>query len=348
MKIKISKEDILKASDAGVIDAAQAETLWTHLAADNDSGGTPFTGVNVAYYLGAFVIILAMTWFATEAFANFSSIGLMIISLVYFAGFSQAGRKLYEHPSTRIPGGLLLTIAVFMVPLFIFSCQHYAGVWGTEEPGSYKNYFEWVKGGWFLMELGTIVTALVFLYRYDFPFLTFPLAFTLWFLSMDITALIYGDASFTGKERETVSMFFGLGMLVAAYFIDRRTAKDYAFWLYLFGLIAFWFGLSLMGSGSEWGKFIYFCINLALIAVSVLFGRKVFLVFGALGAFGYLGYLAMEVFGDSLMFPIVLTLFGLAIIYLGIKYARNQARIESFVQAKMPAGFSKLLPPNRS
>lgn len=347
MKVNISKEDVVKASEAGIISTDQAETLWTHFS-NIDSEKTPFTGVNVAYYFGAFVIILAMTWFATEAFANFSSFGLMIISLIYFPGFSTVGKKLYENQQTKIPGGLLLTIAVFMVPLFIFSAQHYAGVWGTEEPGNYKNYFEWIKSGWFFMELGTIITSIIFLYRFRFPFLTFPLAFTLWYLSMDLTALIFGDSSFSSKQRETVSMLFGLGMLIVTYFIDRRTEKDYAFWLYLFGLLAFWGGLSLMDSGSELGKFFYFCINIGLVIISVLFRRKVFLVFGALGSFGYLGYLSWDVFGDSIMFPIILTLAGLIIIWLTIKYAGNQEKIESFVMSKLPENLLNLLPPSRN
>jgi hypothetical protein len=335
MKIQVSKEDIQKASESGIITNEQADALWSHLS-EKTTDKTPFTGVNVAYYFGAFIIISAMTWFATEAFANFSSIGLMIISLIYFAVFSQVGRKLYENQATRIPGGLLLTVAVFMVPMFIFSCQHYAGIWGTEEPGNYRDYFEWIKSGWFFMELGTIITSIIFLYKFRFPFLTFPLAFTLWFLSMDMTTLIYGNAAFVGNRIETVSMIFGLIMLIMTYFIDRRTEKDYAFWLYLFGLLAFWGGLSTMGSGSELGKFIYFCINIGLVIISVLFRRKVFLVFGAIGAFGYLGYLSMEVFGDSILFPIVLTILGLLIIYLGIKYAKNHKKIEDFVLSRLP------------
>ncbi len=346
MDVKISKEDLEHAASTGIISDEQAEALWSQFS-PKASDKTPFTGVNVAYYFGAFVIISAMTWFATEAFNSFSSTGLMIISLAYFAGFSQAGKTLFDKESTRIPGGLLLTIAVFMVPLFIFSAQHYSGAWGTEEPGTYHDYFVWVKGGWFFMEIGTIITSIIFLYRFRFPFLTFPLAFTLWFLSMDMTAVIFGDAGFSSKQREIVSVVFGLAMLIGTYFIDRRTEKDFAFWLYLFGLLAFWGGLSLLGSGSEWGKFYYFCINISLVIISVLFRRNVFLVFGAIGSFWYLGYLTYEVFGGSLVFPIILTLAGLTIIWLAIKYAKNQNEIEAFVTAKLPKELLNLLPPNR-
>ena len=346
MKVKISKEDVLKASESGIISNEQAEALWEQFSEDT-TDKTPFTGVNVAYYFGAFIIILAMTWFATEAFAKFSSLGLMIISLIYFAGFSTVGRKLHDNKSTRIPGGLLLTIAVFMVPLFIFSAQHYAGVWETEKPGNYKDFYEWVINGRFFMELGAIVTAIIFLYRFRFPFLTFPLALVLWFLAIDITSLILGEPEIFLKQFEMVSVVSGLIMLIVAYFIDRRTKEDYAFWLYLFGLVAFWSGLTFMDSGSEWGKFFYFCINIFLIIISVLFSRKAFLVFGVIGAFWYLGYLSWDVFGDSIVFPIILTLAGLLIIYLGIKYAKNQKRIEAFVTAKLPEGLLNLMPPAR-
>ena len=346
MRVEISKQDILEASDAKIITAKQAEALWVRFSESNVKMAA-FTGVNVAYYFGAFIIISAMTWFATEAFASFSSLGLMIISLLYFGGFLQAGKKLFENPLTRIPGGLLLTVAVFMVPLFIFSAQHYAGIWGTHAPGKYNNYFEWVKGGWFFMEIGTIATAVILIYRFRFPFLTFPIAFTLWYLSMDITPLLFGE-DVSWKYREAVSILFGLMVLSIAYSIDRKTKEDYAFWLYLFGLLSFWGGLSLIGSGSELGKFIYFCINIGLIVISVLFRRKAFIVFGAIGSCFYIGHLSVKVFAGSLLFPIALTAIGMLVILLGIRYANNQKEIEVFVTSRLPRALLNLLPHNRT
>jgi len=110
-------------------------------------------------------------------------------------------------------------------------------------------------------------------------------------------------------ERAWVSVFFGGLVLVAAYLIDLRgrSEEDYAFWWYLFGLLAFWGGLTDLHSDSEVGKAIYFLINLGLICVALFLRRRVFLVFGALGAFLYLGHLAWTVFKDSMMFPLVLT-----------------------------------------
>lgn len=80
---------------------------------------------------------------------------------------------------------------------------------------------------------------------------------------------------------------------------------------YLFGLMAFWGGLSSMNSDSEWNKFIYLCINLGLLLLGAILSRRAFAVFAAFGICGYLGHLAYDVFEDSLMFPFVLTLLGL-------------------------------------
>jgi hypothetical protein len=198
------------------------------------------------------------------------------------------------------------------------------------------------------MEAATVVASLVALRFVRFPFLTFPAAFSLWYMSMDLTPLLFGQYEFTWDERLWVSAVFGLLMLVAAFLIDRRTREDYAFWLYLFGAAAFWGGLSLMDSGSEMGKFIYCLVNVGLILVSVLLERRVLTVFGALGVAGYLGHLSYRVFSDSLLFPVVLSLIGVGIIYLGIKYQRNRERLGRALRALVPEALRRALPQERA
>ncbi|MGV2837528.1 DUF2157 domain-containing protein, partial [Pseudomonas shirazensis] len=76
-------------------------------------------------------------------------------------------------------------------------------------------------------------------------------------------------------------------------------------------------GLTLRDSGSEWGKAMYGLINLGLMGLAVLLRRPIFMVFGAMGVAAYLGYLSYQVFADSLLFPLLLTLIGLGVIGLG-------------------------------
>ena len=71
-------------------------------------------------------------------------------------------------------------------------------------------------------------------------------------------------------------------------------------------------------------------------------------MFGSLGVFWYVGYLAWDIFEFSLLFPFVLSAFGLAVIALGVLYARNSERIERTVMARVPVGVRRILPRERT
>lgn len=195
------------------------------------------------------------------------------------------------------------------------------------------------------MELGTLAAGAVMLRRYRLPFLVMPVAVTLWYMSMDLTPFLFGEADAKWELREFVSLWFGLLMVLLAFWVDVRTrhAKDYPFWLYLFGVLAFWCGLSLMQSDSELNKFIYLCVNLLMVVVGSILSRRVFAVFGGLGSAGYVGHLAYEVFKDSMVFPFVLTAIGLCVIYLGILWQRHEESISSHLRASLPAPLQELV-----
>jgi len=192
------------------------------------------------------------------------------------------------------------------------------------------------------MELATVAVAALALRSVRFPFLTAPLAFVLWYMSMDLAPMIFADPS--TNQRGLISVAVGGVMLAVAFVVDRRTREDFAFWLYLFGLMAFWGGLSAMRSDSEARKFGYFCVNLGLIALGPFLQRRAFVVFGGLGAFGYISYLAWHVFAHSLSFPFVLTGIGLGIISGAVLYARNRQRIDEALLAILPTWIEQLRP----
>ena len=344
--MKVTVNDFQWAVDDGIITSQQHEKLWQGLL-ERQSVSSKFDMPHVLYYLGALIVIAAMGWFMTEAWENFGGGGILIISLIYALCFILAGRTLWFQKQLKVPGGLLFTMAVCMTPLAIYGFERLTGIWPQVDPGSYHGYHVWVKGSWIFMEIGTIATGLIALRFIRFPFLTAPIAFSLWYMSMDLTEIVYGTANFGWNERLWVSLWFGLAILVVAYLIDRRTTDDYAFWGYLFGMLAFWGGLSWMKSDSELSKFFYCMINVFLMGLSVFLQRRVFLIFGALGIFGYLGYLAFRLFRDSLVFPFALSLLGIFIILLGLKYQKNREKIENIILSSVPDSFKRLLPQYR-
>jgi hypothetical protein len=315
-------------------------------------GGRPakssFTVENVIYFFGALIIIAAMTFFIGVTFEKLGGPGIAVVSALYITAFVIAGRTLYFDHGHETPGGLLITIAVCIVPLFIYGVEVTFNFWPENNtPGSYHQYHLWVKSSWIFMEIGTIAAGALALKYFKIPFLTMPIAVSAWYLSMDLTPLFFGSDSFAWEERLLVSCISGIIMMFVAYHYDRRTEKDYSFWLYMFGVIAFWGSLSFMrGSGGEFGKFLYCLINITMIFISVIIQRKVFIVFGGLGVFGYLGYLSSNVFRDFIGFTFALTILGLAIIGAGLFYSKNREYFES-IPERIPDYLKRYLPQYR-
>jgi hypothetical protein len=345
--MNINLDDLRSAARSANLSSEQADSLWQALGAREEPATKPrFDVAHVAYYLGALLVIGAMGWFMTKAWDGLGGPGLTAVAICYTICFVLGGRTLWTQPHQRIPGGLLLTIAVCMVPLAVFGIERWTGFWPAGDPGSYTRFHPYIDGSWLIMEAATVTAGLIALRWWRFPFLTAPIAYALWYMSMDLPELLLGKPSFSWEEKQFITTVFGGVMLLVSYLADLKSkADDFAFWGYLFGLGAFWGGLSSMDSNSELGKLVYALINLGLILCSLVLRRRIFLVFGALGLFGYLGHLAYRVFNDSLLFPFVVSLLGVAIIYLGMQYQRRHKEIERHLRYLVVPHIRSLLPP---
>lgn len=353
--MNISKADFDRAATQAALTEVQSQELWRLLRGVPDAPPAEptrrFDVANVAYYFGALIVMGAMGWFMSAAWEAFGGGGIFLIAAAYALGFATVGVLLWKRAvgGLRNLGGLLVTVAVAMTPLAVYGLQRWGGWWTHADPGSYSGFHEWIKGGWVWMEVGTVLAGLVALTFVRFPFLTAPVAFALWYLSMDLTPVIFGvgDASFTWREYLWVSLGFGVLMLLAAYAVDvarRWREPDYGFWLSFFGLLAFWGSLSLLQSGGERYALLYGLINAAMMFVGVVLDRRAFVVFGALGVNGYLGHLAWDVFSGSALFPFVLAGFGILVIVCGVIYARHCSAWRAAVLSKLPLAFMRLVP----
>ena len=350
MYIKISKEDLNKLALSNVITNEQSEKIWLKLSEER-SLTAQFNLTHFLYFFGAMLCIFAMSWFASEGWEQYGGSGLTIISLVYMFIFTLIGNKLWVREEFKIPSGLMYTIAVCLAPLLIYGLQRWAGFWAIKEPGrqTYKNYHELIRGSWIIMSLGTILIGSIYLKLKPFPFLTMPIAVALYYIGMDIVPFVRGVTAYEDFSdlRNLYSMFFGLLMIGLAYLFDKSEKLDFSFWLYLFGVISFWGGLSSMDSDKELGKFIYFLINIGLLFLSLYLYRRVFMVFGCVGVLIYIGHLVNKVFKDSLLFPVVLVAIGLGVIFLGIKYQKNKDKIDVWFTNWVPTFMKRYRPVER-
>jgi hypothetical protein len=352
-----STADLDAAVSAGVLDTGASERLKGFLAArvpaaavtapaTAEAPRAKFDLTHLLWYAGALIIMSAMGLFSTLAFSAMGAAGLVVTGLIYGLGLLAIGHRLWQAPETRTPGGLLIAAAVAMVPLVVFGLQLATNAWaGLEAPGTFQSFYKYVKGGWMPMELATIAASILAARRYPFAFIAFPAAICLWFLSMDITAYLYGDKNFDWELRRRVSMWFGIVLFLATWAYELRPRRaDYAFWLHLIAAITFWCGLTFQSSSSEIAKLLYCLLNVGLLGVSLFMGRRIYAVFGVIGIMTYLGHLAYTVFKDSLLFPFALSAFGLGIVAAGIWFARRRAAMAAKMEAVIPPGLAALRP----
>jgi len=350
----IQRGELDEAVAAGIVTSTQADQLAAYLAAraastasapsapPGDPDRARFSFVHVLYYLGGMIAIGAMSLFMTISWERVGPWSGVVFSVAYGVLFIALTHVFHERKQLAVPAGIMATLAVVMVPLAIFSAQYALGYWDDAKP--FRHYHQYIDGRWLIMELGTLAIGLVLLWRYRFPFMLMPIAITLWYMSMDIVPVLFGEWR-DWEVRKFISLWFGIGMVLVALWVDLRSrfSRDYAFWLYLFGVLAFWGGLSLMRSGSELGKFLYCMINVGMILFGAVIGRRVFAVFGGLGVAGYLSYLSYKVFKDSLFFPVWLSAIGLAIIWLGVLWQKNETRWSSQLRALLPRVLRELI-----
>lgn len=340
--MEVTKENFReKASKLGFSEE-QINALWKDLEKEpQHSKDTNFS--NLLYYFGAMIVISAMTWLMSIGWQWFGGGAVFLISFCYAFFFSMLGIWLSKQEDLKIPGGLLITMAVCMTPLAIWGLETHFGFLTEGGSEKYRDYFHLVKSSWIFMELGTIVACLIALRFFPFPFLTAPLFFSLWFLSMDIVPLI-GLQNANWRIHEWISLLFGIATLLSAFWIDKIKKPEFAFWAYFFGTFLFWASLtSLMYDKGEVIYAFYLMINLAMMVLSVLLKRKVLLVYGTAGTFLYLSHLAYEIFQNSIWFPFALSAIGLLVIFLGIKYQRNADRIEKWLYEALPSSIQRYI-----
>jgi len=355
--MKIHRKDLDDAAEQGLLQPEQVEPLFDFLTSKDDKLGRTdkprFSGTHILYYLGGLLAITAASLFATLAIEAMGMKALLGFTLLY-AACAVGMAVWFEKRGYGVPASIFATLAIALTPLAMFALQHLLGFWSdTSGAEHYRDFHKWIDWRWLLMELSTLLVGVLMLFRFRYPFLVLPIACTLWYLGMDIIpALVLqsGDEwrwydGATWELRKQITLVFGLIMLLVAFVVDLRSrySKDYAFWLYLFGLMTFWCVLSSMGTGLLSGKLIYLCINIGLVFIGAVLVRRTFAVFGGVGMMIVLSDLSWNFFKDSFSFVAVLTLLGFTLIATGVWWSKHEADLSAKFRSILPKDLRELL-----
>lgn len=172
--IKIAESYAVEPSVAAeIFEAWQAEDQKTY-------SGSSFSFINVLYYFGGLLIILAMTWFVAANWEELGGRGIAAVAGIYMVILFSLGRYLWQKDDFKVPGGLFVTAAVSITPLAVYGIEKALDLWlDGRPPDTFHDYHVWVKGNWFFMEVATLITGLIALFFVRFPFITAPIAVTL-------------------------------------------------------------------------------------------------------------------------------------------------------------------------
>jgi hypothetical protein len=275
-----------------------------------------------------------MGWFMNIAWNVFSGAGLLVVGLIYIACFTLLGNYFWTKPNFKLVGGLLYTVAVSIVPLSVYGLEKMLGIWPGQNPGEYTGFHVWVRGGWIVMELATVVVSLAYLHFRRFPFLMAPIAYSLWFLSMDITPLLQGKLGEPNMdERRFVSLAFGVLMTTLAIFIDKRFGRakgDFGFWLCLFGGLLICTSMnSILYENKSFGRYLAVLFNVAVMLAGVGLRRKTFVVLGGLG---YLLSFVTLFWQLNELAKVILVLIHLFVMALGVLLQRKAFTVIGAIQ----------------
>lgn len=299
-----------------------------------------FNFSNILFYFGGFLAISAISIFMSLSYIKFNDVGLFFSSLVVFIGALRLTHN-YIKKTQLIPAGIVATFAVALVPLIVYCIFSFAGLIFSD----FQEYHRAIKWHWVMIEIITLSVAAIMLYVYRLPFMMFAVTVTLWYLSMDMSVMIFGDDYWSYDLRRKISMMFGVFLIGMAVYIDVRSQRrdDYAFWPYLFGVTCFWVALTMMTERAVGPLTLYFILNVAFFVLGALLKRKIFVVCAAFGSMYYLGYLSNKVFDDTIIFTLVLSILGMILIKLGMLWQANHVAIENRIRAKLPSSVTQYL-----
>ena len=341
--MRVHRPDFDAAAAEAALSLEQRERLWAALGRQRPG---VFCFEHVTAYLGALVILCALGGFGFVSWQSFNGAGLLALAVSYGLGFLLAGQLFWVQPGLRVQGDILVTLAVCMVPFAIYGLEKACG-W--EVDGAFVNGdtgLAWVKKSGLFIHAGTVVAALVAIRWFRFPGLAAPIAFALWLLVQEGASYGHPLGATLWKLENQFSLAFGLGLLGVGFLVDRWANEDFAFWLYLIGLLAFQFAVSLQQGESEVQRALYCLLAVGFIAMGTVLRRRTFLVFGAWGICAYLLHLSAR-FSTSLVLPLALLLLGGLLLFLGVQLHTRRAALRATLEHLVPAGLRTLLPPRR-
>jgi hypothetical protein len=336
--LRFTWADLEEWTGLGILRPEQLTAIRAHLAEERDprpeadparASRERQDGLNlvtVAYYFGAFIILLAGTIFVGLQWEDLGRPGQLVASWGAVAGLWLLGAWL-KRAGHELGGNLLIFAGTGVVPLGVYTLLRLLNLWpDASDAATYQAFYRTIDAAWLLLEVASIAITVAVIWVSRFPLLTLLLAFWGWYLSMDLTELVVRHDDFAwGPPEWTVGALVGAGMLALGVWLQRRhSGQEWSLWFYLFGHIALLGNLAALALGDDaLPGVLFLAVYVGFVIASIWLQARVFLVFGAIGVYAYVAKLALDVFDRSLGFTVALAAIGLLIVLVTVAYERH-------------------------
>lgn len=318
------EELLQRGVDGEVITEAQRAALLV-LAREGAAGpeeSRTLSVVGVAYTLGALLVLFASGWFLVSRWASLGAGGVLAVALGYAVVLVGVGLRLTRIGFPRA-AGIAQILAISLTPLLAWSLMRLAGEWPATDPlDPLWQYAPWRTSRYVVLDLATLLVALVTWRARRFPLLIVPIAVALWWTWFHVSQMLE-PAGIGARFDEWVMLGGGCAMLAGADALDRWQRReqlelrdgDYAGPMWYVSIVAFAIGLMVVWFDlNRAQRHVMLPVALAVLGLSLATRRRALFAVGLAGVFGYLAWLADDVFKAGALFPIVLAALGIGMI----------------------------------
>ena len=283
---------------------------------------------NVLWFFGAFALIFAFYALIDSIPESQRGLWILLAAVGFFGGFAVAAAVLLGR-GWWVPGGLSAALAVGVFPAVAVAFLTLIGVWPSDP------FFEPLQefSGWtFAVGLATALVGLLVWWLTRFSFVL-AVAVGAILVSAQLLTPCF-DESPSGGERAATALVIGAILFVIGVVLDVSGRRREAFWFGVLGLFSVAAGLVYLtaqgGGNPERGWVPMLIGGLVLLVAAAPLRRASWAVYGVLGAYaGVVHYLSRGLDERGWVFPLVLIVLALVIIFLGMaehRYGPKWAR----------------------
>lgn len=296
----------------------------------------PVDASSIGYVLGAITVLVAMGWFLADRWDWLGAGGVLAVVGLYIGLFLVVAQRL-RREGYETAAGFAVLLAVAMVPIAVVALNEIT-LWITPQARTRCLNSRWdllfdfnlwdCRGLELVVELATLAAALVAIRAVRFSLLVVPIAsIAMRFVFHAAAAVFHGEP---GAVASGWLWVICASLLTAAAYQSDRTQPpehDYALWLHVMAVIsAATASVMILNATDGYRHLLPGGAALAFI-FSLRMRRAPWTLLGLGWFVAYLGWLAVDVFRNTPVFPIVLAALGLAVIIATVWVQRNAAML---------------------